>query len=69
MAKKSISKISDKLSKVSDSFTIQMYDNGFMFEISGRNSEEDWRSVKILCNNQEQLISLINEAAEMPRDE
>ena len=69
MAKKSISKISDKLAKVSDSFTVQMYDNGFMFEISGRNSEEDWRSVKILCNSQEQLISLINEAAEMPRDE
>ena len=41
MAKKSISKISDKLAKVSDSFTVQMYDNGFMFEISGRNSEED----------------------------
>ena len=69
MAKKSISKISDKLSKVSDSFSVQMYDNGFMFEISGRNSEEDWRSVKILCNSQEQLIALINEAAEMPRDE
>jgi len=69
MAKKSISKISDKLAKVSDIFTVQMYDNGFMFEISGRNSEEDWRSVKILCNTQEQLISLINEATEMTRDE
>jgi hypothetical protein len=46
-----------------------MYDNGFMFEISGRNSEEDWRSVKILCNTQDQLISLINEATEMTRDE
>ena len=69
MAKKSISKISDKLSKVSDSFSVQMYDNGFMFEISGRNSDEDWRSVKILCNTTEQLIALINEATEMTRDE
>jgi hypothetical protein len=69
MAKKSISKISDKLAKVSDSFTVQMYDNGFMFEISGRNEEEDWRSVKILCNTQEQLIALINETTEMTRDE
>ena len=69
MAKKSISKISDKLAKVSDSFTVQMYDNGFMFEISGRNSEEDWRSVKILCNTQEHLIALINEATEMTSDE
>lgn len=69
MAKKSISKISDKLIKVSDSFSVQMYDNGFMFEISGRNSDEDWRSVKILCNTQEQLIALINEATEMTRDE
>ena len=69
MAKKSISKISDKLTKVSDSFTVQMYDNGFMFEISGRNSDEDWRSVKILCNTSDQLIALINEATEMTRDE
>jgi len=36
--KKSVSKISDKLTKVNENFTVQMYDNGYMFEISGRDA-------------------------------
>ena len=33
-------KISDKLSKVDESFTVYMYDNGYMFDVSGRDAEE-----------------------------
>lgn len=69
MAKKSISKISDKLSKVSENFSVQIFDNGFMFEITGRNHKEDWVTAKILCNNLEELLALVHEATEMPRDE
>lgn len=32
MAKKSISKVSEKLTTSNDTFTISMYDNGFMVE-------------------------------------
>jgi hypothetical protein len=69
MAKKTISKIGDKLTKVSESFTINMYDNGFMFEISGRNKEGDYTTVKILVSEISQLIALVQEAAELERDE
>lgn len=61
-------KIEDKLTKISDSFTVNMYDNGFMFEASGRNEEGDWASTKILCNTLEDLVQLIKEASAMERD-
>lgn len=61
-------KLSDKLSKVSDSFTVNMYDNGYMVEVSGRDHNEDWSTAKIMCNNLEQVNALIAEAAELPRD-
>lgn len=63
-----MAKISDKLSKVNESFTVNMYDNGFMFEIGGRNKDEDWSTTKLLCNSIDQVIELVKEAAEMPRD-
>jgi hypothetical protein len=61
-------KIENKLDKISDSFTVNMYDNGFMFEASGRNSEGDWASAKILCNTLDELVNLIKEASAMERD-
>ena len=67
--KPAVNKIADKLSKVNDSFTVYMYDNGYMLEISGRNRDSDYKSVKIMCNSIEQLHSVINEATELERDE
>jgi hypothetical protein len=61
-------KIENKLTKISDSFTVNMYDNGFMFEASGRNEEGDWSSTKILCNTLDELVQLIKEASAMERD-
>ena len=61
-------KIENKLAKISDSFTVNMYDNGFMFEVSGRDHDGDWVSAKILCNTLEDLVPLIKEAAAMERD-
>ena len=61
-------KLSEKLAKVNDSFSVNMYDNGYMFEISGRNEDEDWTTAKIVCNNIDELVALIKEASSMPRD-
>ena len=69
MSKKSVKTIADKLSKVNENFTVYMYDNGFMFEISGRDSNNDYKSVKILCSSLDELSSLVKEATEMERDE
>jgi hypothetical protein len=61
-------KIEDKLTKVSDSFTINMYDNGYMIEISGRDGDGDWKTSKIMCMNLAQLLECVTEATAMERD-
>jgi len=50
-----------KLVKVNDSFSVNRYDNGWMVEISGRDKKEDWKTAKIMCNTEEELIALIKE--------
>lgn len=67
MAKKSIKTISDKLAKVSDNFTVNMYDNGFMIDVSGQDENEEWASARIMCNTFEELGTLIHEATTMER--
>lgn len=57
-----------KLVKVSDSFTVNMYDNGFMIEVNGRDKKEDWATAKIMCTSVDDLIALIKEVTEMERD-
>ena len=66
--KSAVKKISDKLVKVNESFSVNMYDNGYMIEISGRKSDEDWGTAKILVNTIDELVELIKEASEMERD-
>lgn len=67
MSKTKMTKISDKLSKVNDSFTIYMYDNGFMLEIAGNDHKEDWANSKIVCTSMADLVELIQEATELER--
>jgi hypothetical protein len=56
-------KLSDKLAKVGDSLTVNMYDNGYMVEVSGRDSDDDWKTAKILCPTLEDVYAVIKEAA------
>ena len=67
MANKAVSKLGDKLTKVNESFTINMYDNGFMLEIGGR-KDDDWKTAKIMVPTIEDLVALIKEASELERD-
>jgi hypothetical protein len=60
--------VSDKLTKVSDSFTINMYDNGFMVEVSGRDDEGEWKTAKVLCQDLDQVIAIVTEVSTMERD-
>lgn len=64
-----VGKISDKLEKVNENFNVYMYDNGYMFEISGKDAEGDWKTAKIMCTTLDQLVALVQEAADMDRDD
>ena len=63
-----MSKKLNKLSKVSESFTVYRYDNGFMIEVSGRDSDNDWKTCKILCSTEDELIEILKEANSMELD-
>jgi hypothetical protein len=65
--KKQVKKISDKLSKVNDQLTINLYDNGYMVEVSGRGLDDDWTNVKILCANLEEVNALLKEANDLDK--
>jgi hypothetical protein len=70
MAKaKTVNKISDKLVKVNESFSVYMYDNAYMIEVSGRDTENDYKTVKLMVTTLDQLQALIKEATEMERDD
>jgi hypothetical protein len=60
--------INDKLAKVNDNFTVNMYDNGFMVEIGGRDHDDEWKTAKIICNTLEDLIAVITEATTLTRE-
>ena len=60
-------KLIDKLAKCNDSLTVNMYDNGYMVEVSGNDSENDWKTAKIMCQTLDQVYAVITEAAAMER--
>ena len=61
-------KLSDKLAKCGDSLTVNMYDNGYMVEVSGRDDEGDWKSAKIMCATLDEVFAVITEASTMERE-
>ena len=61
--------ISDKLTKVNESFTINMYDNGYMIEVAGRDNDDEWKTSKIIVSSVDELIELVKEATQLPRND
>lgn len=58
-----------KFKKVTDSFTINRYDNGWMVEFSGRDDNEDWVNAKVVCTTETDLVNLIKEYNKMEIDQ
>ena len=57
-----------KLAKVNESITVNRYDNGFMVEVSGRDDESDWKTAKVLCSTEEDMIAVVREWNSMELD-
>ena len=58
----------NKLSKVNESITINRYDNGFMVEVGGRDDDSDWKTAKVLCSTEEEMIAVVKEWNSMELD-
>jgi len=57
-----------KLAKVNESITLNRYDNGWMVEVGGRDDDSDWKTAKIMCSTEEEMISVIKEWNSMDVD-
>jgi hypothetical protein len=60
-------KICEKLKKINDSISINLYDNGYMVEVSGRDFDDDYTQVKIVCLTVKEVNDVIAEAVEMEK--
>lgn len=57
-----------KLAKVNENISLYRYDNGWMAEVSGRDDEGDWKTAKIMCNTEEELLDVVKEWNTMDLD-
>ena len=64
-----MAKLADKLTKVNESYTINMYDNGYMVEVGGRDDDGEWKTAKIICSSLDEVIDIVREADAMPRND
>ena len=58
----------NKLEKVNENLSVYRYDNGWMVEVGGRDNDNDWKTCKILCNTEEEMLDVIKEWNPMELD-
>ena len=58
----------NKLDKVNESITVNRYDNGFMVEVGGRDKENDWKTAKVLCATESEMLDVVKEWNTMELD-
>lgn len=60
-------KISEKLATVNDRFEVTEYDNGFLVEVGGQDSDEDWKIARIMVHESAAVIELFEEYVSLPK--
>ena len=68
MPKKPITKVSDKLTKVSECVNVYFYDNAYMVEVTGRDNNEDWANIKLVCKDMDEVVRVLQEVESLERD-
>jgi hypothetical protein len=65
---KGVSKVSDKLAMVGECVNIYFYDNAYMVEVSGRNTDDDWATAKLVCRDLTEVQNLLEEVDSLPKE-
>lgn len=63
-----ITKIGDKLDKVGECVNVYFYDNAYMVEANGKDANDDWTNVKLMCKDLNEVQALLQEVEALPRD-
>ena len=50
-----------KLAKVNENISINRYDNGWMVEVGGVDGDGEWKTAKILCNTEDEMLYVVKE--------
>ena len=58
-----------KLVKVSESFSIYMYDNGYVVEVGGRNKSDDWVTCKVIIKDVAELHTVVDQITQLPKED
>jgi hypothetical protein len=51
----------EKLAKVNETITLNRYDNGWMIEIGGADKKGEWKTAKIMCTTEDEVVGLVKE--------
>lgn len=60
-------KLIDTFTKVNDNYTVTNCNNGFMIEISGQDSNEEWISGKFIVKTIDELKDIVQDLAWIPK--
>jgi hypothetical protein len=60
-------KLLDMFTKINDNYTVTNCNNGFVIEVSGQDSSEEWITGKFLVMTVAELRDVIQDLAGMPK--
>lgn len=60
-------KIIDLFTKVNDNYTVTNCHNGFVVDVSGQDSNENWINAKFVFKTMDELKDAVQDLALMPR--
>lgn len=68
MSKKPITKVADKLTKVGECVNVYFYDNAYMVEVTGRDKNDDWANIKLVCKDMDEVVKALQEVESLERE-
>lgn len=56
------------LKKRANSFEVEILSNGFVLSVTGRDEDDDWKTVKTYCMDKDILSEMIQSYVALPED-
>jgi hypothetical protein len=57
-----------KLTKDVEECSVEFADNGFVVRANGRNADDDWTSMKIICPTLDGVFNCIKQLSDLPKE-
>lgn len=57
----------DFITKIGEDINIKVINNGYLVEVSGRDTLDDWKTVRLACKDRSELAALLDQCFELDR--